>query len=105
MPLPDAHYMIPSAEAGPEPHKTGHRMLDLAVAGSALLVAPSDLRPGPQVYSLTWARTEANARYWDEFDRVRLAGRIDLPACYCSMFDDCREASMTVFRPRPVPHC
>lgn len=204
--------MIPSAEAGPEPHKTGHRMLDLAVAGSALLVslvslgiavhhghtmqrlveansmpfvqfstgnsdareadrmkpvmtvsvenagtgparverftllfdgkpqadwkslmttalheavvagrlqagqaqigsytlsdvAPNYLRPGAQVYALTWARSEANAPYWDEIDRMRLAGHIDLQACYCSMFDDCWDTSMKVFRPRPVPHC
>jgi hypothetical protein len=68
-------------------------------------VAPSFLKGGGEEVIFRWTRAEQNAALWDYVDTVRQSRRIDLQACYCSIFDQCWTARTASFRPEETKHC
>jgi hypothetical protein len=63
------------------------------------------LSPKEVTTALGWSRTEANGHLWDTIDQARKDGRIDMRACYCSVFDECWVAEPNTFPPRKVASC
>ena len=68
-------------------------------------VAPSYLKGSGEQVILRWSRDDSNGALWDYVDSARVAKRIVLKACYCSIFDQCWIASTASFRPAPVKRC
>jgi hypothetical protein len=80
---------------------------ELAALGieSTSPIANTFLSPNEERRALGWPRTEANAAVWDVVDDARKHGRIQMRACYCSVFDECWVVEPNVFPPREVASC
>jgi hypothetical protein len=68
-------------------------------------VSQSLLAPNADLTILRWPLTPQNRSLWLALDRVRQQGRIEMAACYCSVFDECWVANTTSFPPRSVASC
>jgi hypothetical protein len=68
-------------------------------------VASRSLAPNERVSAIRWPRTDRNAVLWRQLDLARQSGRIQLRACYCSVFDECWAANSHEFPPQPVRSC
>jgi hypothetical protein len=75
------------------------RSMDLAVG----LVAPSVLRAGGEQNFISLRLTDANDAVWHRLDVARL--RIQMRACYCSVFDECWETNLRQTSTREVRSC
>ena len=102
-------------------HRTGHRLLDLALPVSALLISVAalgepDVRPNlslgvtvPMVMRagtdtlILGMKREGNEVVWDKLNAERF--RLRFRACYCSVFDECWVSDLSTVSPQSVEHC
>lgn len=63
------------------------------------------LASNKDVSPMRWMRNETNEELWLAVDMARQTGRIEMRACYCSVFDECWIAQTSVFPPMPVASC
>lgn len=68
-------------------------------------VASRLLAPNEWISVLRWPKTDNNAALWRQVDLARLSGRIQMRACYCSVFDECWTANSHEFPQQPVRSC
>lgn len=61
------------------------------------------LRPGSGIDFIRLARTEQNAAIWDRLQMERW--KVQVRACYCSIFDDCWVMESGSLDPREVENC
>ena len=73
---------------------------DLTSPASQIFLASNE-----EVSPMRWARSETNEQLWRAVDMARQTGRIQMRACYCSVFDECWIAQTNVFPPTPVASC
>jgi hypothetical protein len=67
-------------------------------------IAPGLLAANDEVTALSWPRTAGNIALWRAMDQARQLGRIQVRACYCSVFDECWTAR-TETLPTPRNTC
>jgi len=71
-------------------------------------VANRYLAPGAEQRVLGWARPpdadESALKVWKELDKARF-NRIEVEACFCSVFQECWTSRMGGDVPRPSPEC
>ena len=68
-------------------------------------VASRSLAPNEWVSAIRWPKTDGNAALWRQVDLARQSGRIQMRACYCSVFDECWVANSHKFPQQPVRSC
>lgn len=73
---------------------------DLTTPASQIFLASNE-----DVSPMRWTRNDTNAELWRAVDMARQTGRIQMRACYCSVFDECWIAETNVFPPTPVASC
>ncbi|GAM99520.1 hypothetical protein U91I_03174 [alpha proteobacterium U9-1i] len=73
---------------------------DLTSPASQIFLASNE-----EVAPMRWTRSEINHELWTAVDMARQTGRIQMRACYCSVFDECWIAETNVFPPTPVASC
>jgi hypothetical protein len=83
----------------------GGNLHDMLGADTTNPVASRSLAPNERVSAIRWPRTDRNAVLWRQLDLARQRGRIQLRACYCSVFDECWAANSHEFPPQPVRSC
>ena len=110
--------MTPEPEIHHHPHRTGHRLIDLAVPVSALAISLISLIIGIHHGHTMGEMAQENARdtmlvmgmgregqeaLWDKLNSERF--RLRFRACYCSVFDECRVSDLATVSPQSVEHC
>lgn len=68
-------------------------------------VSQTLLAPNTDLTILRWPLNTENRNLWLALDRARQQGKIEMTACYCSVFDECWVANTTSFPPRSVASC
>ena len=68
-------------------------------------VASRSLAPNERISAIRWSKTDSNALLWRQVDLARQSGRIQMRACYCSVFDECWAANSHKFPQQPVRSC
>src|SRR4029450_9353739 len=68
-------------------------------------VASRSLAPNEWISAVRWPKTDSNAVLRRQGDLARQSGRIQMRACYCSVFDECWAANSHKFPQRPVRSC
>jgi hypothetical protein len=68
-------------------------------------VASRSLAPNEWVAAIRWPKTDSNAALWRQVDLARQSGRIEMRACYCSVFDECWTTSSHKFPQQAVGSC
>jgi hypothetical protein len=68
-------------------------------------VASRSLAPNEWISAIRWPKTDSNAVLWGQVDLARQSGRIQMRACYCSVFDECWAANSHKFPQQPVRSC
>ena len=68
-------------------------------------ISSRSLAPNEWISAIRWPKTDSNAVLWRQVDLARQSGRIQMRACYCSVFDECWAANSHKFPQQPVRSC
>lgn len=76
-----------------------------SIATTNSTVAPNTIGPKDVTTVFEWtSQPETNAA-WLKLSQIAPSGKIQMRACYCSVFDQCWETNFQTSRPKPVAAC